>query len=285
MLEYNAFSDLLVSSPKRISRRRREKMQEKQGFNIDSLVEELDAEFASEAESEDSPVAQVEEEPAETEEAEQVEEELEDEEAEEDEEVEEEAEEEEEDEELHRRNEAFKRLREERDQYAETDKFLEEIAAEYGLSKQQLIQNWRDETARRRAKNQGITPAQFARQQELEQKVAELELQNRKEIFNIRTQALVDRYNLSESDVDDMFAQANTMGIDITTNPDLLEFVYKATNYDSALEQGRQQQLANSKKRSKTAAGRTGTRGRPTEESDNWDNEIESILREQRLIK
>lgn len=284
MLEYNAFSDLLASSPKRISRRRREKMQEKQGFNIDSLVDELDKEFASEAESEDSPVAQVEEEPAETEEAEQeVEEELEDEEAEEDEEVEEEAEEE--DEELHRRNEAFKRLREERDQYAETDKFLEEIAAEYGLSKQQLIQNWRDETARRRAKNQGITPAQFARQQELEQKVAELELQNRKEVFNIRTQALVDKYNLSESDVDDMFAQANDMGIDITTNPDLLEFVYKATNYDSALERGRQQQLANSKKRSKTAAGRTGTRGRPTEESDNWDNEIESILREQRLIK
>lgn len=284
MLEYNAFSDLLVSSPKRISRRRREKMQEKQGFNIDSIVEELDAEFASEAESEDSPVAQVEEEPVETEEAEQeIDEELEDEESEEDEEVEEEAEEE--DEELHRRNEAFKRLREERDQYAETDKFLEEIAAEYGLSKQQLIQNWREETARRRARNQGITPAQFARQQELEQKVQELELQNRKDIFNIRTQALVDKYNLSEGDVDDMFAQANTMGIDITTNPDLLEFVYKATNYDSALERGRQQQLANSKKRSKTAAGRTGTRGRPTEESDNWDNEIESILREQRLIK
>lgn len=284
MLEYNAFSDLLVSSPKRISRRRREKMQEKQGFNIDSIVEELDKEFASEAESEDSPVAQVEEEPVETEEAEQeIDEELEDEESEEDEEVEEEAEEE--DEELHRRNEAFKRLREERDQYAETDKFLEEIAAEYGLSKQQLIQNWREETARRRARNQGITPAQFARQQELEQKVQELELQNRKDIFNIRTQALVDKYNLSEGDVDDMFAQANTMGIDITTNPDLLEFVYKATNYDSALERGRQQQLANSKKRSKTAAGRTGTRGRPTEESDNWDNEIESILREQRLIK
>jgi hypothetical protein len=259
-------------------------MQEKQGFNIDSLVEELDKEFASEAESEDSPVAQVEEEPAETEEAEQeVEEELEDEEAEEDEEVEEEAEEE--DEELHRRNEAFKRLREERDQYAETDKFLEEIAAEYGLTKQQLINNWKDETAKRRAKKEGITPQQFARQQELEQKVAELELQNRKEIFNIRTQALVDKYNLSEGDVDDMFAQANTMGIDITTNPDLLEFVYKATNYDSALERGRQQQLANSKKRSKTAAGRTGTRGTPTEESDNWDNEIESILREQRLIK
>ena len=261
-------------------------MQEKQqGFNIDNIVEELDKEFASEAESEDSPVEQVEEEPVEEEAEQELDEELDDEEEEEDEEVEEEAEEDDEDEELHRRNEAFKRLREERDQYAETDKFLEEIAAEYGLSKQQLIQNWRDETARRRAKNQGITPAQFARQQELEQKVAELELQNRKEIFNIRTQALVDKYNLSEGDVDDMFAQANEMGIDITTNPDLLEFVYKATNYDSALERGRQQQLANSKKRSKTAAGRTGTRGRPTEESDNWDNEIESILREQRLIK
>jgi hypothetical protein len=260
-------------------------MQEKeQGFNIDNLVEELDKEFASEEESEDSPVEQVEEEPVEEEEAEQeLDEELDDEE-EEDEEVEEEAEEDE-DEELHRRNEAFKRLREERDQYAETDKFLEEIAAEYGLSKQQLIKNWRDETARRRARNQGITPAQFARQQELEQKVQELELQNRKEIFNVRTQALVDKYELSENDVDDMFAQANEMGIDITENPDLLEFVYKATNYDSALERGRQQQLKTSKKRSKTATGRTGTRGRAAEESDNWDNEIENILREQRLIK
>ena len=262
-------------------------MQEKQGFNIDNLVEELDKEFASEAESEDSPVEQVEEEPVEEEAEQEIDEELDDEEEEEDEEVEEEAEEEEdeEDEELHRRNEAFKRLREERDQYAETDKFLEEIAAEYGLSKQQLINNWKEETAKRRAKKEGISPQQFARQQELEQKVAELELQNRKEIFNIRTQAIVDKYELSEDDVDAMFAQANDMGIDVTTNPDLLEFVYKATNYDSALERGRQQQLKNSKKRSKTAAGRTGTRGRPTEDSDNWDNEIESILREQRLIK
>ena len=259
-------------------------MQEKeQGFNIDSLVDELDKEFASEAESEDSPVEQVEEEPVEEEAEQELDEELDDEEEEEDEEVEEEAEED--DEELHRRNNAFKRLREERDQYAETDKFLEEIAAEYGLSKDQLIKNWRDEAARKRARSQGISPAQFARQQELEQKVQELELQNRKEIFNVRTQALVDKYELSENDVDDMFAQANEMGIDITENPDLLEFVYKATNYDSALERGRQQQLANSKKRSKTAAGRTGTRGRPTEDSDNWDNEIENILREQRLIK
>ena len=259
-------------------------MQEKeQGFNIDSLVDELDKEFASEAESEDSPVEQVEEEPVEEEAEQELDEELDDEEEEEDEEVEEEAEED--DEELHRRNNAFKRLREERDQYAETDKFLEEIAAEYGLSKDQLIKNWRDEAARKRARSQGISPAQFARQQELEQKVQELELQNRKEIFNVRTQALVDKYELSENDVDDMFAQANEMGIDITENPDLLEFVYKATNYDSDLERGRQQQLANSKKRSKTAAGRTGTRGRPTEESDNWDNEIENILREQRLIK
>lgn len=259
-------------------------MQEKeQGFNIDSLVDELDKEFASEAESEDSPVEQVEEEPVEEEAEQELDEELDDEEEEEDEEVEEEAEED--DEELHRRNNAFKRLREERDQYAETDKFLEEIAAEYGLSKDQLIKNWRDEAARKRARNQGITPAQFARQQELEQKVQELELQNRKEIFNVRTQALVDKYELSEDDVDDMFAQANEMGIDVTENPDLLEFVYKATNYDSALERGKQQQLKISKSRSKTAAGKTGTRGRPTDESANWDNEIENILREQRLIK
>lgn len=260
-------------------------MQEK--LNIDQLVEELDAEFASEDEavdSEDGLVAQDEEETVE--ETDNIEEALE----EDAEEVEEENEEEEQpaeedDEELHRRNEAFKRLREERDQYAETDKFLEEIAAEYGLSKQQLINNWKEETAKRRAKKEGITPEQFKRQQELEQKVQELELQNRKEVFNIRTQAIVDKYNLSDSDVDAMFAQANEMGIDVTVNPDLLEFVYKATNYEKALEQGRQQQLETSKKRQRTAPGKTGTKGAIINAEDNWDKEIESILKEQNLIK
>lgn len=258
-------------------------MQEK--LNIDQLVEELDAEFASEEEavdSEDGLVAQDEEA---VEETEDIEEAL-DEDAEETEEEDEEEEQPvEEDEELHRRNEAFKRLREERDQYAETDKFLEEIAAEYGLTKQQLINNWKNETAQRRAKKEGITPEQFKRQQELEQKVQELELQNRKEVFNIRTQAIVDKYNLSDSDVDAMFAQANEMGIDVTVNPDLLEFVYKATNYEKALEQGRQQQLETSKKRQRTAPGKTGTKGAIINTEDNWDKEIESILKEQNLIK
>lgn len=260
-------------------------MQEK--FNIDQLVEELDAEFASEKEevdSEDGLVAQDEEETVE--ETEQIEEAL-DEDAEQVEEEDEEEEQpvEEDDEELHRRNEAFKRLREERDQYAETDKFLEELAAEYGMTKQQLIDRWTNEAAARRAKKAGISPQQFQREQELQRKVQELEIEKKKEIFNLRTQALVDQYELSEEDVDAMFAQANEMGIQITENPELLEFVYKAMNYDNALEQGRQRQLEISKKRKKTSAGRTGTKGAQVNADDGWDKEIEAILKEQRLIK
>ena len=139
--------------------------------------------------------------------------------------------------------------------------------------------------AQRRAKKEGVSPEAFKRQQELERKVQELELEKKKEIFNIRTQAIVDKYNLSESQVDAMFAQASDMGIEITQNPELLEFVYKAMNYDNALEQGRQKQLEISKKRSKTAPGRTGTKGAQVNADDSWDNEIENILREQNLIK
>lgn len=256
-------------------------MQEK--FNIDDIVKELDAEFESDTEEvseEDSLEAQDEETVEEdTEDTEALEEDAE--EVEEDEEVDAE----EEDEELHRRNEAFKRLREERDQYAETDQFLEELAAEYGMTKQQLIDRWKDETAQRRAKKEGVSPEAFKRQQELERKVQELEIEKKKEIFNIRTQAIVDRYNLSESQVDEMFAQASEMGIEITQNPELLEFVYKAMNYDTAIEQGRQKQLEISKKRSKTSAGRTGTKGAQVNADDGWEKEIDSILREQNLIK
>jgi hypothetical protein len=259
-------------------------MQEK--FNIDDIVKELDAEFeldTEEVSEEDSLEAQDEQTVEEdTEDTEALEEDAE--EVEEDEEVDEE-DAEEEDEELHRRNEAFKRLREERDQYAETDQFLEELAAEYGMTKQQLIDRWKDETAQRRAKKEGVSPEAFKRQQELERKVQELEIEKKKEIFNIRTQAIVDRYNLSESQVDEMFAQASEMGIEITQNPELLEFVFKAMNYDTAIEQGRQKQLEISKKRSKTSAGRTGTKGAQVNADDGWEKEIDSILREQNLIK
>ena len=82
-----------------------------------------------------------------------------------------------------------------------------------------------------------------------------------------------------------MFATASEMGIQITENPELLEFVYKAMNYDNALERGRQKQLETSKKRKTTATGRTGTRGAQINSDDGWDKEIEAILREQRLIK
>ena len=261
-------------------------MQEKQEFNLDAIVEELDAEFASEEITEDE--AGLEEQDIETveEDTEYIEEDAEEEYVEytdEDEQVEDDTEED--DEELHRRNEAFKRLREERDQFAATDTFLEELAAEYGMTKQQLIDRWSNEAAQRRAKKAGVSPAEFKRQQELEQKVQQLELEKKKEVFNIKTQALVDRYQLSEEQVDGMFAKASELGIEITTNPDLLEFVYKAMNYDNALEQGRQKQLEISKNRSKTAPGRTGTKGAQINADDGWDNEIEAILREQRLIK
>jgi hypothetical protein len=284
MLEYNTFSSFRSRCSKDHLKAEEKKMQEK--FNIDDIVKELDAEFeldTEEVSEEDSLEAQDEQTVEEdTEDTEALEEDAE--EVEEDEEVDE-KEAEEEDEELHRRNEAFKRLREERDQYAETDQFLEGLAAEYGMTKQQLIDRWKDETAQRRAKKEGVSPEAFKRQQELERKVQELEIEKKKEIFNIRTQAIVDRYNLSESQVDEMFAQASEMGIEITQNPELLEFVYKAMNYDTAIEQGRQKQLEISKKRSKTSAGRTGTKGAQVNADDGWEKEIDSILREQNLIK
>ena len=57
-------------------------------------------------------------------------------------------------------------------------------------------------------------------------------------------------------------------------------------NYDQAVEKGRQKQLETTQKRKQTSVGKTGTVGAQvvTTEAD-WDKEIESVLKENYILK
>jgi len=266
-------------------------MQEK--FNIDALVEELDKEFAAEIE-----VPQASPEEQDTEEVneapvEEVEEEADEEESEEQEAVEDEEEVTDEEnveavvsEDLHKRNEAFKSLREERDRLAASDKFLSELAIQYGLTKEQLMERFTKQQQEKAAQEQGIEPEQYRKMIELENKVQQIEEDKRREVFNIRAEAFANYYELNDDDLGLVFEEAGRLGLDVTKDPKLLEVVYRNLAYDDALEQGRQQQLKISKKRAKTSTGKIGTQGAQVQTTEqDWDAEIDKVLKQNYITK
>jgi len=262
---------------------------EKQIFDIEAIVNELDQEFTDgEAEDQlDEPVEDGEEEVLDDGIEIEAEDEYEESEEESDEEIEEEPKPKPQvnSDDIHKRNEAFRRLREERDSLAESDKFLTDLAKQYGLSKTELIQRFKDDELKRKAKEQGIPEDQLRKMQEMEERLAEVELSKNREVFNIKAEALAAKYKLNEDQMRKIFQEAANLGLDLTRNPEMLEFAYRAVNYDNAVNEGRQKQLETTKKRSKTSTGKTGTRGAEPIQTDDevWDKEIDQLLKDLNL--
>lgn len=253
----------------------------KQVLDFAALEKELDAEFGvSEPEPVEVPETQEQEPDVELDDNEYVEDDTEDTE-------EEEAPAPVNDPDEHKRNEAFKKLREERDKLAESDKFLSDLAAQYGLTKDELVKRYKDEANKKQAEKEGMTPEQYQKMQELQKEVEEIKLNRRKETFNYEAQKVSDKYNLSEKQMVEIFDYAQTQGIDILNNPALIEFAYRAKNYDNALEQGRQKQLETTKQRRSKSVGQTGTQksAPPVDEMSAMEAEIDQYLRQQKIIK
>ena len=188
-------------------------------------------------------------------------------------------------EDVHRRNEAFRRLREERDKLAESDQFITDLAKQYGMTKAQLIERFQEDQLKKEAEEQGIPESQLRKMKELEKQLAEIEEEKNKELFNIRAEALSTKYKLNEAQMMNLFEEAAKLGLDIIKNPSLLEFAYRAVNYENAVNEGRQKQLETTKKRSSTSTGRTGTRGSEVKISDEeaWDKEIDAYLKDLKI--
>jgi hypothetical protein len=259
----------------------------KQEVNIEAIEKELDAQFSAEPEAE--PVESTEE----VSETQEQEPEVQSDPEENVETVDEDSTEEEEEAEAvndpdeHKRNEAFKNLREERDKLAESDKFLSELAIQYGLTKEELIKRYKDEADKKKAEKEGMTPEQYKKMNDLQKEVEEIKLNRRKEVFNYEAQKVSDKYNLSEKEMVEIFDYAQSSGIAILDNPALIEFAYRAKNYDNALEQGRQQQLQTSKKRRAKSVGQTGTqKSTPTvNPMEAYEKESDAYLKEKKIIK
>lgn len=183
---------------------------------------------------------------------------------------------------IHKRNEAFKKLREEKQKLEESDKLLAELAEQYGISKEELITKFKEDKIKKQAEQQGMSVEQYKRLQTLESEVSTIREQYQREAFNFEAERLVRKFNLTEKEVEGVILQISGMGIDLLSNPKMLEPLYKSINYDTALEKGRQAQLAETKKRRESAASPTlGTKGTNVDTSEtDMDGEIDAFLQE-----
>jgi hypothetical protein len=183
---------------------------------------------------------------------------------------------------VHKRNEAFKKLREEKQKLEQSDKFLSELATQYGISKDELMTKFKEDRLKKEAQKQGIPLDQFKRMQTLEQEVQTIKQRYQQETFNYEAEKLVQKYNIPSTQVEEVFAQIGRLGMDVISNPKLLDVAYKALNYDIALQKGRQAQLAETKKRRETTAspslGNTG--GNVDTSAADMDAEIDAFLKE-----
>jgi hypothetical protein len=183
---------------------------------------------------------------------------------------------------VHKRNEAFKKLREEKEKLEQSDRFLTELASQYGVSKDELINKFKEDRLKKEAEKQGIPLDQFKRMQSLEQEVQTIKQRYQQETFNYEAERLVQKYNIPANQIETVFAQIGQLGMDVVANPKLLEVAYKALNYDVALQKGRQAQLEETKKRRETSASPSlGTKGGTVDTSgSDMDAEIDSFLKE-----
>jgi hypothetical protein len=183
---------------------------------------------------------------------------------------------------VHKRNEAFKKLREEKEKLEQSDKFLADLASQYGLTKDELVEKFKNDRVKKEAEKQGVPIEQFKRMQQLEQEVQTIKQRYSQETFNYEADRLVQKYNIPVNQVDGLFQQIGALGIDVLSNPKLLEVAYKALNYDVALQKGRQAQLEETKKRRETTASPSlGTKGTNVDTSSaDMDAEIDAFLKE-----
>lgn len=191
-----------------------------------------------------------------------------------------------EDPDVHKRNEAFKRLREEADAYKQSDAVLEELAKQNGLTKSELIAKFKEDRLKKQADAQGVPVDFLKKQQELERTVNEVKEQYTREKFNSEAERLVSKYKLSPKEATEVFAKIGALGIDVLNKPELLETAFKAVDYDRALVKGRQEQLAAAKKRRESAPSPSlGTQGRNVNTSANdMDAEIDDDLKRAGII-
>lgn len=246
-------------------------------LDLDSMLEEFDAEWA-ESESEN----EVQEE---TETDVQEEEEVEGEPT-----TQEETEEEinPNDPDTHRRNQAFADMRKQLEETRKYAEFIKRLADTGGTTPEELLARFEERQLQAEAERQNVPVEFFKESRETASRLTQLEERMRAERLEMQIESVSSKYGANDDSIRETFRYMLESGIDprTTENMDFEKF-YRAANLDSIIakevENARQKDLEDKKKRQASASIGNGTSVSPSDSNELSDEEFEEIAKRMNL--
>ena len=161
---------------------------------------------------------------------------------------------------LHKRNEAFKNMREEIKELNRYKALIERMAQDNGLQDpNEVFSMYENQALQREAEERGIDLESMQEIHNLRMQNEQKAIEEQRELFMQERTQVIEKYNLSDDDVQSIHDYV----IDNNLQNLGFEQAYKLANFDNILDsartEGRQQYLTDKKKRQQSAAVNAGT--------------------------
>jgi len=184
---------------------------------------------------------------------------------------------------VHKRNEAFKKMREENKELARYKQFVEKMAQDNGFEDpNQIFDAYAEQSLAKEAEERGIDLESMKEIDQLRRQNEEKALAETQQAFQAEREATIEKFNLSESDVQTIHEYVHDNGLYNLG----FEQAYKLANFDNLLEnarsEGRQKYLADKKQRQQTSAINAGTNNISNSDvssGDLTDDEFQNTLK------
>lgn len=161
---------------------------------------------------------------------------------------------------VHKRNDAFKRMREENKELARYKAFVEKMAQDNGYEDpSQIFTAYEEQSLAKEAEERGVDLETMKEIDTLRRQTEAKALEEQQAAFQQEREATIEKYNLSDEDVQTIHNYVHENGLFNLG----FEQAYKLANFDNLLEgaknEGRQNYLSDKKKRQQSAALNPGT--------------------------
>lgn len=160
------------------------------------------------------------------------------------------------DDDVHKRNQAFKQLREQAQEGQKFKAFVEKVAELNGMTPEQVIQKFEEQQLQQEAQQKGVDPEIYKRLKTLEEENEQIKTQALREKFNAQADMIMKKYEVSLEEMEEFIREATQKGIDLYTTD--MEVAFKGLRHEKILEaelkKAQQEYLAQKKERQTKAS-------------------------------
>lgn len=185
------------------------------------------------------------------------------------------------DEDTDKRNRAFADLRRQADENKKYADFISRLAQESGTTPEEILSRYQERQMEEQAEQQGVPVEHLRKLNDTETRLSQLEEQLVSERLNSQIESVISKYGENEDSIKSTFEYMSQAGIDPRVQPVDFEKLYRAANLDTIIqkevENARQNDLANKKKRQDSASIGNGTSVSPSN-NDLSDEDVDAIL-------